>query len=525
VVGAVTISVDPLVNVASALGLEKATLEGVERVDRLSGSFRVSADAVARLRPHHFVRAIATYGDAVLFQFKTGESVDLEVAGALDEARLDRLVADAADAADAAYDLVIQVDKLLLGARLGQAPVGTIVKVFFFANVLDRYLRQGPRSFEHALWQQTDSRLLIAVLDTDLQISGDALSVLGGSHLQDFEQEAAKEARSGLERVAKRRNDYIGWEGDLATSLTPAHFSHAEGAIRGPIVDSLDTLAVGSAAMYLCDRARLVARDDGTSFVQAEFRGREHVAFVPIDWGKALAGVEASQRAATAAVVDWCYQELPERPGTDMAADRIPFVQMRVAQLLESRLEDHRLPGLARAMPAIEEGVRWQWRAFIEGRITEYLGHVKELERAVGETVTRLSDQTSALVKRLTETSLAAVAALIASFIAATFKDPFQADLFRIGMMTYAAYVFVFPLLVGVSSTYGDARLATDAFQRQRNNLASVLGEDRVTQLVGGRTEDARDRFRFWTLVVVVLYFVAGAAAVVAAFVVPKLVK
>jgi hypothetical protein len=525
VVGAVTIGADPLVNLASALGVEKAALEGVEQVDRLSGTFRVAAEAVANLRPDHFAAVLATYGDAARFQFKTGDIVDLEIVGVLDEAGLERLVADAAGAADAWYDLVIHVDKVMIGTGLGQAPGGTIVKVFFFGSVLDGYLREGPHVFERELWQQSDSRLLIAVLDSDLKITGDALSVIGGSHLQEFQQEVAKEARPGLRRVATRRNDYIGWEGDLATSLTPAHFSYSDESIRGPIGDSLDTLAVGSAAMYLCDRARLVPRDDGTAFVQAEFRGREHVAFVPIDWTNALADVAASQRAASAAVVDWCYQELPDQAGTDMAADRLPFVQTRVAQLLESRPEDRRLAGLAGAMPAIEEGVRWQWRAFIEGRITEYLGHVKELEKAVGETVTRLSDQTSALVKRLTETSLAAVAALIASFIAATFKDPFQDDLFRIGMMTYAAYVVVFPLLLGVSSTYGDARLATDAFQRQRDNLASVLGDDRVMELVGGRMDDARSRFRFWTGVVVVLYVVAAVAAVVAAVMVPDLVK
>lgn len=520
-----TIRADPLVSLASALDVEKAALEGVEQVDRLIGTFPVAASAVARLRPDHFAAVVATYGEAARFEFKTGDIVDLEVAGVLDEPGLERLVADAAGAADARYDLVIHVDKAMIGAGLGQAPIGTVVKVFFFASVLDRYLRRGPRVIERELWQQSDSRLLIAVLDTDLQITGDALSVIGGSHLQDFQQEAGKEPRPGLERVATRRNDYIGWEGDLATSLTPAHFSHSEGSIRGPIGDSLDTLALGSAAMHLCDRARLVTRDDGTAFVQAEFRGREHVAFVPIDWTAGLGVVAASERAASAAVVDWCYQELPEQPGTDMAADRLPFVQTRVAQLLESRPEDRRLAGLARAMPTIEEGVRWQWRAFIEGRITEYLGHVKELEKAVGETVTRLSDQTSALVKRLTETSLAAVAALIASFIAATFKDPFQDDLFRIGMMTYAAYVVVFPLLLGVSSTYGDARMATDGFHRQRDNLASVLGDDRVTELVGGRTDHAHSRFRFWALLVVVLYLVAATAAVVAAFAVPDLVK
>src|SRR5205807_5415091 len=135
--------------------------------------------------------------------------------------------------------------------------------------------------------------------------------------------------------------------------------------------------------------------------------------------------------------------------------DRLPFVQTRVAQLLETRPESGRLTAFALAMPAVSAGVQSQWRSYIEGRVNEYLDHVRELETAVGDMVAQLSEQTTSLTKRLTETSLAAVAALIGSFIAATFKEPFQGDLFRIGMLTYAGYVVVFPLFVGVTSLIG----------------------------------------------------------------------
>ena len=74
------------------------------------------------------------------------------------------------------------------------------------------------------------------------------------------------------------------------------------------------------------------------------------------------------------------------------------------------------------------------------------------------------------------------MAALIGSFIAATFKEPFQAELFRIGMFAYAVYVIVFPLTIGVSSAVGDSRIATSSFTAQRDNLASVLGDKRVAR-------------------------------------------
>ena len=92
----------------------------------------------------------------------------------------------------------------------------------------------------------------------------------------------------------------------MSTSLTPAHFRRAPGGVPGSLGSHLDAIVVGLGAMYLCDRARHVVRPDGSAFVQAEYRGREHVAFVPIEWATALPGVEMKHVDAVAAVVDWC---------------------------------------------------------------------------------------------------------------------------------------------------------------------------------------------------------------------------
>jgi hypothetical protein len=195
-------------------------------------------------------------------------------------------------------------------------------------------------------------------------------------------EESLRPARLGLARVALRRNDYVGWDGELSTSLTPAHVRRAPGGVPGSLGSRLDAMVVGLGAMYLCDRARYVVRPDSGAFVQAEYRGREHVAFVPFEWTTAPPGVEAKHVDAVAAVVDWCYEAVPERPATDMVGDRLPFVQTRVAQLLEGRAEQDRFAGLAVAMPAIDEGVRWHWRSFVEGRVNDTSTRYANLRRS-----------------------------------------------------------------------------------------------------------------------------------------------
>lgn len=479
---------------------------------------------MSRLSREALLDFAETYGDAARLTIGTGHLDELTLEnGYFDEVARERLVSDAARV-DATYRIVITVDKAQLAARLLAGAQGVLAHLFFFQQGLDSHLARPPSDVERELWEDPEKRLILIVLEEPTLMTGTCLSVVNADP-DAIAAEVAKPIPEGFRRMALRRNDYIGWDTSLATGLTPMHFERAERE-AWKLGARLDRLALGLAAMFLCDRARDVRRPDGGSFTQAEFRGREHVAFVPIHWTPSQSwDVEPQGLDAVLRVVAWCYEPIPEHRGTDMVADRLPLVQTRIAQLLESRPEQERLLIFGHVMPSIAEGVKWHWRSFIEGRVAEYLDHVRDLESVTGQTVERLAEDTSSVVKRLTETSLAAVAALIGSFIAATFRDPFQADLFRIGMLSYAGYVLLFPLGIGLSSSVGDARLAFSGFEAQRATLREVLGEDRVRDIVGNRPESARRRFRFWAWMVAALYVVAISATAIAALIIPGLVE
>lgn len=521
--GALTLTAAPLLRLGEVLGLQADALAAVERADRLAGTFEVPSAAIGSVLATELDAFVREYGDAGRLEVRTGDLPDLTVAGGYNPDEFERLRMEAASKTTR-YTVVIELDKEALASGLGQASDAATVRVFFFARVAEAHLGRGPRAIEQELWGDASKRLVLVVLDEDTFSLGVQLSILGGAYVDRVGDEITRSPSADLRRMATRRNDYVGWDSELMTCLTPAHFRREPSDKGAGLIRCVDNLVVGLGAMYLCDRARSVERPDGSRFVQAEFRGREHVAFVPIRWDVELPAVVSTHVDAVADVVDWCYELVPERRSADMIGDRLPFVQTRVAQLLEGRLESERLAAFALAMPAIGEGVRWHWRSFIEGRVTEYLDQVSQLETAVGETVAKLSEQTSNLVKRLSETSLAAVAALIGSFIAATFKDPFQVDLFRIGMLAYAGYVLAFPLAIGLTSAVGEARVTEKMFGAQRKNLATVLGDSRVDELIAGRTAAATDRFHFWTKLVALAFALAAVAAIVAAIVVPSAV-
>jgi hypothetical protein len=523
----VSISSRPLEQLAEVLGVERAVLEARDRPGVLLLEAEVSAERAAHLTDEIVTCFAEEYGPAATLRilYNGLEEFTLEH-GAVDTASLAAL-RERIDGRSDMLTVNLRIDKIALLPAI-VAPGAAQTQLFFFRSAVERALCQPPRSIQEDLWADPDHRLVVAVLDAELDIERGALSILSVDRLSDVGGLASRPAPDGLARMAARRDDYISWDTGLRTRLTPTHLAPV--SLSGDVGDLphlLDGLVISVAAMFLCDRAREQEHEDGAApTARVEFKGRDHTAVVPVPWGR-FSAEEYSAANASAAVklTEWCYQTTPDRPADDFLADRLPFVQTRVAQLLEGRPEQDRLVVLASAMPALVDSCRWNWQSFIEGRVGVYLDQVAGLEAAVGDAVGALTERTSALTGKVTETALAEVATLVGAFIAAAFQQPFQSRLFTAAMVAYAAYVLVFPFGIGLSSAVGSCRQATKSFGPQQRNVAEVLGADRVNHLIDKRVENAAKRFRFWARLAAVAYVIAAAVSVAAGLVVPGIVR
>lgn len=517
---------EPLFGFAAALGIQRHDLSNVETPTRLAGTFAVSGSAVPAAVTSEVLDSLAAeYGDALRFAFRVGALDEFAFAGSYSAEALTQFVAEAGQTHT--YDLLVELEKGPLVERVleGEPPCGAVL--YFTEDAVIAALRSGIGSVEKALWSDSTRRLLILVLDHDLLFSGDSLSIVGGVNLDEAGGEAARPPVDPemAARAARRRDDHIGWDTQFATSLTPWHF-YVEKTGESATAPYVDAAFVLLAVLFTCDRARAIARPGGPARIQAEFRGREHVAFVPISEGEPLPEVSVEARRAIHRLVGWCYQTKTGEPDSpDWLADRLPFVQMRVAQALEGRPEESRFRAYATSMPDIYEGANWQWRAFLEGRVSEYLDKVRQVEDTVADTVNQYAERTTGLAKSLADAMLAAVAALIGSFIAAAFKQPFDAGLFRIGLLTYAGYVFIFPGLLGLLSSKGHVSETKLSFEAQRKRFEEALYEDRVSEIVGNRVHNAGRRYRRWMRGVAAGYVAVTIAAVVGAYVIPHHVE
>lgn len=313
----VTPSARPLTILAATLGIDVSALADVEDNDVLAGTFDVRSSEVANLTSSALDAFVAAYGDAGWMEVRTGDLPELTVQGTgYDNNDLADLVSEASGQ-DVAYIVALKIDKRWLADMLVPTQNHSLLRLFFFSTVAESELTRRPQEVETRLWPATSRRLVIAILDTDVFIHGDCLSVVGGAHVSQAHVEMREPMAVDISRIAVRRNDYVGWDSTVTTSLTPGHFQRDETAPEAGIAAKLDRLVISLVAMYLCDRARIVERPGQDAFTQVEYRGREHVAYVPVRWDCDRADIERAHVVAALDVVQWCYQTIPEQPATD----------------------------------------------------------------------------------------------------------------------------------------------------------------------------------------------------------------
>jgi hypothetical protein len=523
--GAVTLTAEPLVAFADLLGIEPTRLAAVESVESIHHTFSIDGARAAALSPTQVRTLLAAYPGAIRAEFRLGDLVELTI----DERVTDQdIEAFATRASSNVYDFVLEVRKpALLDQLLAGQPTTARVVLFVFAEALRSHLLQGLADFEERVWSEPERRLILGILDVEAVLLGDHLCVLGGDFLARL-PDTAQTTNSSSDRLAAMaasRDRFIGWDAAWTRQLTPLHF-WVEGTCRDPeLLGLIRSQFVKLAVLFTCDRARERKREDGSKEIRAEYRGREHVAAVVIDEQEPLKRVGNEELSAVRHIVEWCYQREPMPPHREWVTDRLPFVQTRVAQALEGRPEEERFRAFITAMPYLAEGVEWHWKAFIEGRVTEYLDRVQQLEGLVSATLERLSDQVGGQVKHLSDTMLAAVAVLIGSFIAAAFEDPFNEPLFRIALLTYGGYVGIFPGLIGMFASSRSFFRVRDNFEAQRGRFAEALLPDRVDEIVGSRVSNATRGYWWWFSFVSLAYVLVVIAAVVAAMEVPSRIR
>ncbi|MGH8902782.1 MAG: hypothetical protein ACRDYA_14175 [Egibacteraceae bacterium] len=289
-----------------------------------------------------------------------------------------------------------------------------------FAETVRRLLRRGLAVFEAQVWKDTTRPLVLVILDTEVVLTGPHLAVIDGGAIGNIDELCAQFQPDSklVQTMVTGRVRQIGWDTTWTRGLVPEHFDTAGSCADAELKALLDPQLVKLAVLYTCDRDR----NPEPLQIRAEYRGAEHAATVVIDETAALSDIGRQSLQAVVNAVNWCYQPMVEMPERSWFADRLPIMQIKVAQALEGQENAQRLRSFAEQMPEFFEGVFWSWKAFLEEKLPKHFEEVQRLESAVADTVAKHAQTANELVKKPTDTMLAAVATLIGSVIAAAFS-------------------------------------------------------------------------------------------------------
>jgi uncharacterized protein (DUF697 family) len=513
----------PLTSFLSALGLRP---EAIETAERLNISAEVNGQAVHDLDYSIAEQLVSSYGKSLTAEFLLEDLPELEIGPDMTLQVFEEKKANFAGGSS--YELRLRVDKhALLEQVLGsEAARGSFH--YFFATSVEGLLAQGLDELEKTTWGDATEPRRLLIGDTDLQRSGPAFQIVGGTNLTRALPPLTalpEPIRTSIERIRTDREEQISWDHQWVQRLTPVQLQLDGEPGDSPLEKLFATAYIQLCLLYTCDRARRRPSISGGWETQPEYQGGQVTVRVPLHEAQPInTGITDAVTRGFAGLIDWCYRLRDEGTTRDWAADRLQFTQVRIAHVLQPVPEADRLVTLIGQVADITAALDDQWRAFIEDRFGQYLDKERQLESVVNEVVITFAEKTTSLAKSLSDTLLAAVGVLIGSAIAAAFMTPFNAALFRVGVLTYAGYVLIFPGLYGLGSQVGQFLEIGRTFEHESRRFNTLLGQGKTSQLVGNRVASAQTRYWRWFGFTVAGYAIAIAGAIVAAIVVPSIV-
>ena len=503
---------DPLLAFGEALGIASDVWVKREELEQIAyTNYTFSQEKAKDLTLDIIIPLRDAYGDALTCGFRLGDLPVLDINLDTDNKSLEKFCDRIKDSPIIGFEFTLNKIRLVEN-WLGSVP-GYRIFLYLFPNALESFLVSNLSRLESLLWGselETAQKVILLVPDHEIWLDGTYLAVIGGEQIKHMPDVVSKpphdadELRNMYDTCQKNLN----WQFPWLTHLTPLHLK-VDGQIPcdDPIAKVLLVHQVNSVILYTADRT---VGDNNRPSLSTYAGANQSVELTlrnpadPIE-EKILDGVSDLME-----MLEWAYN--PKCSG-----DRLPLVQISVVQALHAASPLFRYELLLHNAPNIFNGLKWHWKAFIEGKVDNYVSQIQALEDYVADTVAAFGDQITDMIKSLSETMLAAMGVLIGSFIAALFGDKFDPKIFAIGMGVYALYVFIFPLFYNMKHQWEQFQALCDNFKERQIRFEGRLYQEKVKEIVGAQITDSQCRFKWWFYATLAAYTIVIILAIVAA--------
>jgi len=501
-------------DIAPDVWVKNESLDQIEYTDynfRQVMAKKLTIDLITSLRD--------AYGDALICRFRLGDLPVLDINLNTDAKSLEEFRDAIRDSPTIVFKFTLNKTRLVEN-WLGNEPDYRVF-LYLFPNALENFLNSNLSQLESLLWGlelETAHKVVLLVPDREIWLDGLYLAVLGGEQIEHWREAVSKPPHNGdeLKNMYKICQKNLKWQVPWLKHLTPLHL-RVDGKISGDdsIFKKILVHQVNSIILYTADRTV----GDNNKPILSTYAGANHSVELtlknpadPIE-EKVLAGVSNLME-----MLEWAYN-------STWSADRLPIVQIGVAQALHAASPLDRYHLLLHNAPNIFDGLKWHWKAFIEGKVDSYMSQIHALEDYVADTVQTFADQITDMIKNLSNTMLAAVGVLIGTFIAALFRDKFDPNIFTIGMVVYALYVLIFPLCYNMKHQCEQYQALRDNFKMRQIRFEERLYPEKVNIIVGTQITDSQHRFKRWFYATLVAYIMVIVLAIAAVLLVPEFIE
>ncbi len=283
--------------------------------------------------------------------------------------------------------------------------------------------------------------------------------------------------------------DSVNWQAKWLDFLTPLHLAVAD---RCPDYDSiikpLRVHQVNLCMMFTADWTREAPAGRTLVAIFSRSTRRRKVKVTLADPRRAGAGISARSVQDLIRVAVGAYQR----------SSFIGLVQSAVAAALQDTESKDRYDLLTDRASELRDEIEARWKLFMEGELEEFMDQVQALEDYVADTVRTFSDQTSTMIKSLSDTMLAAVAVLLGSFVAMLASENFNPVILTIGVAVYLVYLVVFPLNYNMRQRQENYQALATQFDLRQRRFKERLYPKKVRGIVGEHVEKSKGRFERW---------------------------
>ena len=461
----------------------------------------------------------AIFGDALTFRFYLGGILVLDLTQNISQETLDQFRNQTRQAATITFDF--HLDKItLVNSLYPDLILSCRPFLFIYPETLENFLANcNLTQLEMQFWdQEFDRKTVFLIPKRSIFLNGPFLAIVGGEYLMSLDSVIPIEHDAPLitDIFYERCVNSVKWQTAFVQHLTPLHLDFSIHAGEDDFITRTLLLhRINTILLYIADRSIIRNKIWISVFISSQ----QSVEIQLTDHPENIIGNLAIGAQVLFELFNWVYD--PNWKVTD----RIPLVQIGIVHALGAAEPTVRYRLLIENAKGIFDGLQWHWKAFIEGKVEEYIHQILDLEQFVSDTVRQFAEQISSITKGLNETMLAAVGVFIASFIAALFTTTFNPVVFRIGLLVYAGYILIFPMIIYMLQQRDQFKVYKDDFELRRKRFEDRLYKENVDQIIGKQIDRSTTRFNKAVRYTVITYLLVIFLLIAAAIIFPEVIQ